>query len=397
VQVDELRVDRNWAQVTPPPGTSWNGSVDSTWSNGSNWAGNVSPNAALAFVNFDQSGAPNRTVTVDVGGGVALKTVNFRSANSYTINGPQALNFSGGGSAINVFSGNHTIAAAVTMAGDLETSVASGRTLTITGDITTNGNGILKAGAGTLAVKNVRGSRLDVTDGRVNIIANGTAAGVSKVGALTFNTTIGSSLPNYLSTLNLSNNDIAVDYTGASVTGSWAGTGYSGLTGAIASGYNGGSWDGKGIVTDQTAAVAPNSLTTLGIADASDVLGIAANQTATWRGQLVDGSTTLIKYTYAGDANLDGVISGDDYFQIDSAFPQALSGWLNGDFNYDGVINGDDYFLIDSNYPAQGPPLGGAGIPAGVSAVPEPSALTASAMAIGLAAVTRRRRSAHRA
>ena len=25
--------------------------------------------------------------------------------------------------------------------------------------------------------------------------------------------------------------------------------------------------------------------------------------------------------------------------------------------NYDGVVSGDDYFLIDSNFPAQGQPL----------------------------------------
>jgi hypothetical protein len=100
-------------------------------------------------------------------------------------------------------------------------------------------------------------------------------------------------------------------------------------------------------------------------------------------------------YTYGGDANLDGAITGDDYFQIDSGFPAGAHGWFNGDFNHDGSITGDDYFVIDSNFSAQGAPFfvsGGAGGVAGVQAVPEP----ASIGLIGLAATAllgRRRRS----
>ena len=66
----------------------------------------------------------------------------------------------------------------------------------------------------------------------------------------------------------------------------------------------------------------------------------------------------LIKYTYAGDANLDGVISGDDYSSIDFNLEvPGASGYFNGDFNYDGIISGDDYSTIDFNILAQGAPL----------------------------------------
>ena len=66
-----------------------------------------------------------------------------------------------------------------------------------------------------------------------------------------------------------------------------------------------------------------------------------------------------MKYTYGGDANLDGVINIDDYTQIDSSISAggALKGWLNGDFNYDGNIDIDDYTIIDSNIAIQGPAL----------------------------------------
>jgi hypothetical protein len=121
----------------------------------------------------------------------------------------------------------------------------------------------------------------------------------------------------------------------------------------IASGQNSGTWNGSGIRSSSAAG----SYTTIGIAEASFALALTDGNTALFDGQTVDATAVLIKFTYAGDANLDGQITGDDYFLIDSAFPQALTGWTNGDFNYDGAITGDDYFMIDSNFPAQGAPL----------------------------------------
>jgi len=85
-------------------------------------------------------------------------------------------------------------------------------------------------------------------------------------------------------------------------------------------------------------------------------------------GQVVDQNCILAECTYNGDANLDGVVNADDYFQIDSGFISQQSGWYNGDFNYDGVINADDYFLIDSAFIGQSGPLAVSGP---VPAVPE--------------------------
>ena len=147
--------------------------------------------------------------------------------------------------------------------------------------------------------------------------------------------------------------------------GSRSGGAYTGLTGLIASGRNGGTWDGVGIITSQ--ADAKTGLTSPGIARAADLLGLSAGQTGLWEGHSVDANSVVMKYTYAGDANLDGFISGDDYSAIDfaSATPGAF-GWSNGDFNYDGIISGDDYSIIDFNLVAQGTPLTGAG-PAGTA------------------------------
>jgi hypothetical protein len=77
-----------------------------------------------------------------------------------------------------------------------------------------------------------------------------------------------------------------------------------------------------------------------------------------WRGRTVDGTTVLVRFTYAGDANLDGVVDVADYGAIDNwiQFP-GTDGYGNGDFNYDGVIDVADYGVIDYTIQVQGQAL----------------------------------------
>jgi hypothetical protein len=86
-------------------------------------------------------------------------------------------------------------------------------------------------------------------------------------------------------------------------------------------------------------------------AEASDILGISGSETGEWQGQTVDATTLLVKFTYGGDADLNGEVNGDDYFFIDSNILQSGSvfGYHVGDFDLNGEINGDDYFVVDSN------------------------------------------------
>ena len=127
--------------------------------------------------------------------------------------------------------------------------------------------------------------------------------------------------------------------------GSWNGSAYTGIAGYIASGRGDGSWNGSGVVTSMSSALAPQVLTTLDAARAGDV-GLT-----TFHGFSLAPGDVLVRYTWGGDANLDGTLNGDDYFRIDSHVAQngAVFGYVNGDFNYDGAIDGDDYFIIDSN------------------------------------------------
>jgi hypothetical protein len=107
----------------------------------------------------------------------------------------------------------------------------------------------------------------------------------------------------------------------------------------------------------------------------------------------VDTQAVLVKYTYRGDATLDGRVNIDDYFRIDLGFAnQVAGGWRTGDFNYSGgPPNGDDYFLIDSAFLLQGAPLAAvASAPA--SSVPEPAGLALGLALSGVTAPRRRRR-----
>src|SRR4029078_9835607 len=128
----------------------------------------------------------------------------------------------------------------------------------------------------------------------------------------------------------------------------------------IQSGRNGGGWNGSGIISSS----ASGNFTTLGVASAQQVKSIGPTDTATWNGQTVTGTDTLVMYTYAGDANLDGKINVDDYGRIDLNIQLGTTGWYNGDFNYDGKINVDDYGIIDFNVGIQGPPLTSSGMTA---------------------------------
>jgi autotransporter-associated beta strand protein len=167
------------------------------------------------------------------------------------------------------------------------------------------------------------------------------------------------------------------------------------------------NWNGSyGLISSQAAANSTH-LTALGVIQDDDGTGTGNALYTTFEGQSVSDSDVLVKYTYYGDTNLDGLVDGTDYSRIDSAVlnnhtpgSTQLTGWFNGDFNYDGVIDGSDYTLIDNAYNAQGAQLSAevasatAQIvsPQNSSAVPEPTSLGVLGLtAIGLLGRRRRR------
>jgi autotransporter-associated beta strand protein len=199
--------------------------------------------------------------------------------------------------------------------------------------------------------------------------------------------TIAGTTSAWTGTLDLTNNDMDVVNSTLSL-----------VQNQVKQGYNGGLWTGNGI-TSSTAAADTTHLTAIGVILNNDGFGNPLYGTGTtlklFDGQSPGLSDILVKYTYYGDANLDGKVDGSDYARIDNGFLQHLTGWYNGDFNYDGVVNGSDYTLIDNTFNQQGAALSetvasSAAQVAGTSAVPEP----VGAGLLGLASIglLRRRR-----
>jgi autotransporter-associated beta strand protein len=143
----------------------------------------------------------------------------------------------------------------------------------------------------------------------------------------------------------------------------------------------------------------PSGGITSSTSDGSQILALFDNTivgSAAWNGQTISTTATVGKYTYFGDVNLDGQVTGDDYTIVDSNLnttPPVGIEWLSGDANLDGIVTGDDYTTIDSNLGlGSGNPLSASSL-SGAAAVPEPGSI-GLIMSAGVSLLLRRRRSA---
>jgi fibronectin-binding autotransporter adhesin len=205
--------------------------------------------------------------------------------------------------------------------------------------------------------------------------------------------TLTGSSGNWSGKLDLGGNDLVIHNADAPT----AAATLANVTDQLKSGYGayGGSyWAGNSGIVSSAAAGDSTYLTTLG----------SATGLTSFDGAAVSTTDVLVKYTYYGDANLDGTVDGTDYSMIDTGFGGGGTGWQYGDFNYDGKIDGSDYSLIDNAFNMQGSngladPMNmlatnTAEIAGTASAVPEPGSLTIFGIgAVGLSWRRRRRES----
>jgi len=267
---------------------------------------------------------------------------------------------------ITVSTGSQSITATVSLVKGLTIDTASTGSLNISGNITGSGNlNITGAGSVTLSgTDTLTGSNVSVASGAL-LIVNGSLASTSAVtdnGTMNFGGNTGNTiLARSLASLNITGvmNIGASTGTAHSVvivgTGGLTNTGrldlsnndlivkngnMSDVFNQLKAGFDAGLgyWNGATGIVSASAAGDGRFLTAIGYR-----MGGAA-----FDGVNTTSADVLVKYTYYGDADLNGTVNGADYAQIDNGFGLHLSGWSNGDFNYDGVIDGSDYALIDN-------------------------------------------------
>jgi len=171
-------------------------------------------------------------------------------------------------------------------------------------------------------------------------------------------------------TWNLRTDALVVDYTGPSPIAS--------IRSYVESGRGSGSWNGTGLTSSDAGS--SNGENALGYAEALEVIGAGGG---VFGNLVVDDSSVLVKYTYTGDADLNGKVDVSDLGRLATHW-QSAGDWSGGDFDYNGVVNVADLGLLATNWQAGvGNPLGPGnltesiesfGLPASI--VPEPGAIT---------------------
>jgi hypothetical protein len=361
-------------------GSNWKIDSGGSWGVAANWASNIvsdEPGALAQFLGVLT--VPNAPANITLDGNRTLGGLTFDNANAYVIQqgsgGSLTMNNLGATAEISVKSGQHQIVAPVIVQDNTTAFVDHNSSLSLAQGITVAGGKTLtKSGEGILSSAFIRGGSVSVLGGVMNVVANGTNAATSKLDSLTIS-------PD--ATLDLTNNDMVIQ-GGASALAN--------VSAMIGSARNGKAklWTSSGL----TSSTAANDLSKrTGLAVILNDNGLGKQLYATFDGQSVDLNSVLVKYTYNGDMDLNGVVDADDYFRIDRGFANHLTGYANGDLDFSGAVDADDYFLIDAAFLQQGTPLAGA---VNAMAVPEPSTLALFAVAF-CGCVVRRSRSSTKA
>ncbi len=344
------------------PGSGAGGTISSTFGGAS--AITLSPSGTKTFSGSIQNGAGTTAVTVSTG------TQVLSGANTYTGNTV----VSGGTLTISSSGSIGSTAVSTAAAATLNANGTTNAGLATTTALTSNGATNIAANVGSTGVTKVTlaGVTIGLT-GAVTMADPGLANHANRKVLVANSLSFAGSFGAWGGKLNLATNDLVIH-----------GGSLANITNQVKQAYNGSAWTG-------TAGI----FATVATSDKLHALGVASGLASSFDGISLVTSDVAVKYTYYGDADLSGFVTGNDYTLIDSGFSVANStGWQNGDFNYDGHIDGSDYSLIDNTFNTQSGSLATAAAQlvaataseisvTAVAAVPEPSILST----IGIGAV----------
>jgi autotransporter-associated beta strand protein len=261
--------------------------------------------AAGALVISDDKSLGNAAGNLTISGGTLIDTSGFTTSRNLVVGA--------NGASLEVDSGTET------------------RTGTLSGT-----GAFTKTGAGTAVVSPFALNNVTVAAGTLGLISGRNGAAV--VSSLT----VGDNSSSTTARLDLNDEDLIWNYSGSSPIDT--------VATLLTAGYNGGAWNGNGIGSTFAQSHAGQGL---GYGDAADV-GITSLD-----GVNITGSAVIVKYTYTGDASLDGKVDlGNDFDLFLQGYLGGGTGWVMGDFNYDGVVDTADFQLFVDGAAAQGMALG---------------------------------------
>ncbi len=280
------------------------------------------------FIAENGSG-PDGDGTLGISGGTmtvtgALQTDGTATLSAGTFNITTLVN----GGDLSVSGGTLWVSASTSNGGAIQQSGGSASL----GPVTGNGTIILNATAGSTATMTVS----SIAQASLSISAGAGGNAFVQIGSNSSPVTnsleilsIGSN-----GTLDITNNTLLINYGLGQVADPIAS-----VEAWIESGYNGGAWNGPGIISSTAQSLTNGLRYGVGWADSADgvVSGLSSGQIE-------------IKYTLLGDANLDGTVNGSDFSILAANFGLGATNWDQGNFLYGSSVNGSDFSALAANF-----------------------------------------------
>ena len=111
----------------------------------------------------------------------------------------------------------------------------------------------------------------------------------------------------------------------------------------IATGHNGGAWNGTQGITSTSARLS-------GVGDGIGYGTAVQLGASAVNGFPVTGLDVVLDHTLYGDTNLDHVVNLSDFNRLAGNFGQSATAWPRGDFNYDNITNLLDFNRLAGNF-----------------------------------------------
>jgi autotransporter-associated beta strand protein len=380
----------------PAEDSVWAVNGTGAWGTALDWVNSFIPQTTRYSADF--TSAIDHPSFVVLNSNFTVGSLYFKNSNSYTINpglgGSIILDNAPTSTAITDDLGSHTVNVPVVLNQSALVKITNATdTFTMSAPISGAG-GITLTGAGTLALNaiNSYSGATNVTSGLLLLGSRGAVpvnspltigtnltTGTVRLANNTHTTTFTSLTINSGSTLDITNNTVAINFTSPATDPVVT------IAANLTSAYSTGLWTGAGI-TSTTAATNPSALA-VGYADGNIDTGTPAAP-----------NQILIKYTLAGDANLDGLVNFTDLVAVVQNFNKPGTDWAQGNFGYGASTNFNDLVAVVQNFNQILTPAGSSGDQLGGTPIqiqsldvqlPEPGA---AGLLILSAAILKRRR-----